>query len=221
MYAHLLVQRLLTKLSPFKLALSLALGASLPHPTAAHGAAARGWLAWRGPQQNGMSLEKNLPATVDPKKPLWAADFPGQSAPVIANGKVYIMGYLGEGADLQEGLACFDAETGAKLWERLNSDFISDTIYLRYATSTPAVDEETGNVFSQGTQGILASYTGDGKPLWQHSLMERFGRLTFPNSRTASPLIDGDLVITRGITANWGAHGPAGDRFYAFDKKTG
>ena len=29
------------------------------------------------------------------------------------------------------------------------------------------------------------------------------------------------MVITRGITANWGAHGPAGDRFYAFDKKTG
>ena len=51
--------------------------------------------------------------------------------------------------------------------------------------------------------------------------MEEFGRLTFPNGRTASPAIDGDLVITRGITANWGAQGPAGDRFYAFDKKTG
>jgi len=35
--------------------------------------------------------------------------------------------------------------------------------------------------------------------------MEEFGRLTFPNSRTASPVIDQDLVITRGITANWGA----------------
>src|SRR5207245_548945 len=51
--------------------------------------------------------------------------------------------------------------------------------------------------------------------------MEDFGRLTFPNSRTASPVIDRDLVITRGITANWGAQGPAADRFYAFEKKTG
>jgi len=51
--------------------------------------------------------------------------------------------------------------------------------------------------------------------------MEEFGRLTFPNSRTASPVIDADLVITRGITANWGTQGPAADRFYAFDKKTG
>jgi len=52
-------------------------------------------------------------------------------------------------------------------------------------------------------------------------MMEEYGRMTFPNNRTASPLIDKDLVITRGITAAWGAYGPPGDRFYAFDKKTG
>lgn len=180
-----------------------------------------GWLSWRGPDQVGMSRETGLPDKVDPKKPFWNADFPGQSTPVIANGKLYIMGYLGEGADLQEGVACFDAETGKKLWQQLYNDFLSDTVYLRYATATPAIDSETGNVFAQGTQGILASFTPDGKLLWKHSLMEEFGRLTFPNARTASPVIDGDLVITRGITANWGAQGPAADRFYAFDKKTG
>src|SRR3989442_10287529 len=116
----------------------------------------RGWLAWRGPDQNGFSAEKNLPDKIDPRTPLWLADFPGQSTPVIANGKLYIMGYLGEGADLQEGVACFDAETGTKLWQQLYNDFISDTIYLRYATASPAIDPETGNVFAQGTQGILA-----------------------------------------------------------------
>ncbi len=180
-----------------------------------------GWLNWRGPDQTGMSRETGLPDKVDPKNPLWSADFPGQSTPVIANGRLYIMGYLGEGPDLQEGVACFDAETGQKLWQHLFNDFISDTIYLRYATASPAIDPETGNVFIQGTQGILAGFTPDGKLLWKKSLMEEFGRLTFPNARTASPLIDGDLVITRGITANWGAQGPAADRFYAFDKKTG
>ncbi len=181
----------------------------------------QGWLSWRGPHQNGTSLEKNLPDKMDPKNPLWVADFPGQSTAVVANGRVYIMGYLGEGPDLQEGVACFDAETGKKLWEQRYSDFLSDTIYLRYATSSPTIDPETGDVFMQGTQGILAALSADGKVLWKHSMMEEFGRLTFPNSRTASPVIDGDLVITRGITANWGAQGPAGDRFYAFDKQTG
>lgn len=183
----------------------------------------RGWLAWRGPDQHGMSRETGLPDRVDSQKPLWRADFPGQSTPVIANGRLYIMGYLGDAIDpdLQEGVACFDAETGKRLWQQLYNDFISDTIYLRYATAAPAIDPETGNVYAQGTQGILAGFTPDGKLLWKRSLMEEFGRLTFPNARTASPIIDGDLVITRGITANWGAQGPAGDRFYAFDKKTG
>jgi len=199
--------------------LSLALAAALVPVSAP--AAVKGWLNWRGPAQNGSSPEKNLPDRLDPKAALWTADFPGQSTPVVANGKVYIMGYLGEGPDLQEGVACFDAETGRKLWEQRYSDYLSDTIYLRYATSSPAVDPETGNVYMQGTQGTLAAFTADGKALWKHSMMELYGRLTFPNSRTASPLIDGDLVITRGITANWGAQGPAGDRFYAFDKKTG
>ena len=182
---------------------------------------ARGWLNWRGPEQSGLSKEKNLPEKFEAKDALWVADFPGQSTSVIANGKLYIMGYLGEDADLQEGVACFDAETGKKLWQHLYNDFLSDTIYKRYATSSAAVDPETGDVFMQGTQGILAGFDAGGKLLWQRSLMEEYGRLTFPNSRTASPVIDKDLVITRGITANWGAQGPAGDRFYAFDKKTG
>src|SRR4051812_18749245 len=180
-----------------------------------------GWLAWRGPHQNGVSDEKGLPDTVDAGHPLWTAPFPGQSTPVIANGKVYIMGYLGEGPDLQEGVACFDAETGKELWAHLYNDFLSDTIYLRYATSTPAIDPETGNVYMMGTQGIFAGFGADGKPMFNFSMMERYGRLTFPNSRSASPLVDGDLVITHGITANWGANGAAGDRFYAFDKKSG
>jgi outer membrane protein assembly factor BamB len=200
---------------------SFVLGAFLALASISNFAAVDGWLAWRGPHQNGVSDEKGLPDSVDPSKPLWVAKFPGQSTPVIANGKVYIMGYLGEGSDLQEGLACFDEETGKMLWKQLFNDFLSDTIYLRYATSTPAIDPETGNVYMMGTQGIFAGFTSDGKPIFEHSMMELYGRLTFPNSRSASPLIDGDLVMTHGITANWGASGAAGDRFYAFDKKTG
>ncbi len=185
--------------------------------------AATGWLSWRGPEQNGRSRETGLPDTVATSGPSlrWKAPFPGQSTPAIADGRLYIMGYLGEGPDLQEGVVCFDAETGEKLWERLFSDYLSDTIYLRYATSSPTVDGETGQVYIQGTQGILAAFSPEGRLLWQHDLMEKLGRLTFPNSRTASPAIDGDLAITRGITANWGAQGAGADRFYAFDKKSG
>src|SRR5712691_9030939 len=80
-------------------------------------APARGWLSWRGPQQSGASVEKNLPEKIAIQEALWTADIPGQSTPVIAEGKVYIMGYLGDGPDLEETLVCFDAETGKKLWQ--------------------------------------------------------------------------------------------------------
>ena len=53
--------------------------------------------------------------------------------------------------------------------------------------------------------------------LWQTSMMEEYGRLTFPNGRTGAPVVEGDLLITRGITSSWGSEGPARDRFYAFD----
>jgi outer membrane protein assembly factor BamB len=188
---------------------------------ASAGAAPTGWFSWRGPNQNGTSAEENLPSTLDASHPLWTADFPGQSTAVACHGRIYIMGYLGAGPDLSEGVACFDANTGQKLWQKLYLDFLSDTIYKRYSTSSPTIDPETGNVYIQETQGIFAGFTADGKPLWEHSLMEEYGRLTFPNGRTASPVVDKDLVMTRGITANWGAQGPAADRFYAFDKITG
>jgi outer membrane protein assembly factor BamB len=188
---------------------------------AASAAGVPGWFNWRGPAQNGTSPETGLPDKVDAKKPLWTADFPGQSAPVIAGGRLYINGYVGEGANLREGVSCFDADTGKLIWRHLENDFLSDIIYLRYATSAPTVDVETGNIYVQGTQGLLSCLSPDGKVLWQHSLMEEYGRLTFPNARTATPAIDQDLVIVRGITSGWGANGPAADRILAFDKKTG
>ena len=76
-------------------------GVSLPQVWAAPVA---GWLGWRGPNQNGSSQETGLPTKVEVggKSQLWSSEFPGQGTPVIAGGKLYAMGYVGEGADLQE-----------------------------------------------------------------------------------------------------------------------
>src|SRR5207302_11117750 len=180
-------------------------------------------LNWRGPQQNGTSVEKGLPDrwTVGGTNHRWTFDLSGGGTPILANGRVYAFGYQGEGADLQEVLACLDAETGRKLWEHRFNDFISDIVYDRYAIGSPSVDAETGNVYVTASAGTFACFTGDGKLLWQHELMEEIGRLTFTNGRTGGPFLDDDLVLIRGITANWGGEGPAMERFYAFDKKSG
>ncbi len=182
-----------------------------------------GWLSWRGPLQTGVSLETGLPdkLTLKPPSLKWTYKLRGAGSPVIGNGKLYALGYEGEGADLQEVLVCLDANTGKRLWEQRFNDFLSDIIYDRYAIGSPAVDAETGNVYAMTSAGVFSCYTADGKLVWRKWMMEDFGRLTFPNGRTGAPFIEDNYVIIRYITSNWGGEGPAADRFYAFDKKTG
>jgi len=194
----------------------------IPDP---EGSKATGWLNWRGPHQNGTSDETGLPADLEvegaKKNLLWTRDIAGRGHAVVANGRVYCWGYRGDGPDLQEVLQCLDEKDGKVLWEHAYNDYLSDTVYSRYAVGAPTVDAETGYIYLMTTNGGVKCFAPDGKMVWEYSLMERFGRLTFPNGRTGAAVIDGDLVIVRGVTSYWGKQGPARDRFYAFKKKTG
>ncbi len=184
-----------------------------------------GWLNWRGPGQMGVSLETGLPETIDAASPLWSLPISSRGTPVIAQtaqgDRLYLWGYTGEREKLREGLWCIDADSGKVLWQHMESDFLSDVVYDRYAIGAPTVDPKTGNIFWLTSAGLFSAFAPDGKMLWQHSMMEAFGRLTFPNGRTGAPIIDDDLVIIQGITGNWGSDGPARNRYYAFDTTTG
>jgi len=185
--------------------------------------AQRGWLSWRGPDQNGTSAETGLIDSwdVDGEETLWTFDLRGRGTPVIGNGRVFFLGYEGEGADLEEMIVCLDERDGSKLWEIRWSDYLTDVIYDRYAIGSPSIDPETGNVFFMTSAGRIVAVTRDGEELWQHSMSEEYGRLTFPNGRTGAPAIDDERVIIHNITSHWGPLGPARDRFHCFDKHTG
>jgi len=178
------------------------------------------WLYWRGQDGTGVSTQTNLPSDLN-NSLLWTHEIQGGGVPVVAGGRVYQFGYYGVADDLQEALVCFDARNGNVLWDRRHSDFVSDIVYNRYGVGAPCVDPETGNVYFQTSPGLLIGYDANGEKLWERSLMEEFARLTFPNGRTGGPCVDENLVIIHAITANWGKHGPARDRFYAFDKFSG
>ncbi len=184
-----------------------------------------GWLSWRGPLQSGVSLETNLPDSLelDGEDHLWSYPVKGGGSPVIADGRVYVFGFYeeNEGKLVEETLLCLDADSGKKLWEYRSRDFLSDNVYNRYGIGSPCVDPDTGNVYVMITSGLALAFDRDGNKLWEHSMLEEFWRLTFPNGRTGGPVVDGDFVVFRGITANWGPSGPPGDRFYGFEKQTG
>lgn len=186
-----------------------------------------GWLNWRGPTQASVA-DATLTVTdwSDPEKLLaWQADLQGRGAAVVARypdgDRLFVGGYRGSTSDLIEVLACLDPVDGRVIWEKRFPDFMSDIIYNRYSIGAPSIDAETGNVYWLSSPGILVCYDRDGVEQWQVSMMEMFGRLTFPNGRTGSPTVFDDLVIVNAITSNWGREGPAKNRFYAFDKKDG
>ncbi len=186
--------------------------------------AASGWLHWRGPDQNGVSPAKqSLPTdlTLGGPNHRWSYKAHGAGTPVIADGRLFAIGFYGSNTDVEETIFCLDVKTGAKLWEHRFKDFLSDTVYNRYGIGAPYVDAETGNVYCESTCGVIKAFTRDGKLLWERSMMEEFGRLTFPNGRTGSLTTDGGLLYAKAITANWGADGPARSRYYAFEKLTG
>jgi outer membrane protein assembly factor BamB len=187
------------------------------------GSAPTGWLSWRGPAQNGTSPETGLidTVTVGGETHLWSYDIRGRGTPVVANGRVYGMGYENEGPELEEVLFCLDEDDGSLIWEHRFSDFLTDVIYSRYAIGSPTVDPVTGDVYSLTGAGLVNRFTADGELLWQRSMMEDLGRLSFPNGRVGAPMLFEDLVVVHFIFASWGPMGPARDRFFAFDKESG
>jgi outer membrane protein assembly factor BamB len=188
-------------------------------------AAAGDWSNWRGPEQNGVSRERDLPSTFSAKAKdshvLWRTPSGGISTPIVQNGQVYIINKAGKDVTQQERVQCFDADTGELKWEHKFNVFFTDIVADRLGWTHMCGDPETGNVYAHGTQGFLLCFSKEGKILWQHSLHEEYGRISGYGGRLVSPIVDGDLVIVSMLNASWGEQTIGGTRFVAFDKRTG
>ncbi len=181
------------------------------------------WPEWRGPARDGISTEKGFPTSWSPsgENLAWKAPYGGRSAPIVMNGRVYLQNTAERGANEQERVICFDADTGKLIWEHRFNIYLSDVPPHRVGWASPVGDPATGNVYALGVGGTLLALSRDGKVVWERSLGEDLGLLTTHGGRTVSPIIDGDLVIISGVTFQWGPHGRGAHRFMAFDKRTG
>ena len=181
------------------------------------------WPEWRGPDRDGRSMETGLPSSwsVSGEHLLWKAPYGGRSGPIVLGNHVYLQDSAGQGADLQERVLCLDTDTGKLLWEYRFNVYLSDVPPHRVGWASPVGDPITGNVYALGVGGVFLGLTRDGKLIWQRSLVEEFGLVTTHGGRTASPVIEGDLIIVSGITTGWGSQAKATHRFLAFDKNTG
>ena len=195
--------------------------------------AAQDWAHWRGPEQNGVSREGNLPDdwSLEPRKNVaWVAETGGRSTPIVLNGRVFLncrtkddINDPDELIHSQDQVVCWDAETGEELWRDKFNVFQTDIPAPRVGWASMCGDKETGYVYLHSVSGIFRCYDPDGKVVWEHSLGEDFGKISGYGGRTQTPIIDEDRVIVSFMATNWGAtKGPAPlHYYYAFDKKTG
>ena len=181
------------------------------------------WPDWRGPDRNGVSREKGLldKWSLSGQNLAWKAPYGGRSTPVILGDHLYLENTAGSGANEQERLMCFNADTGKLLWEYRFNLFQSDVPAHRVGWASPAADPETGNVYSFGVNNLLTALSKDGKKLWERSITEEFSPFTTHGGRTVSPMIDGNLVIVSTPTSTWGSMANRSQRFIALDKRTG
>ena len=181
------------------------------------------WPDWRGPARTGVSTEKNLVNSWSPsgENLAWRVPYGGRSGPVVFGDRLYLQNTSGAGAMEQERLMCFNADTGALLWEYRYNMFTSDVPAHRIAWSSPVVDPASGNVFAISGNGLAMSLSKDGKLLWERSLAEEYGMWTTHGGRMSTPIIEADKMIVSGLVFGWGQTAAPAHRFIALDKATG
>ena len=186
---------------------------------------AHDWHEWRGPDRNGTSSETSLPARWSPtgENVAWSLPFGGRSTPVVVGNRLYLQTTTGGNvAETQERLVAVDVDSGKVVWDRQFPVYLSDVPQHRAGWASPAVDRETGTVYMMTVGAQVIALSPGGAVLWERSLPEEYGAITTHGGRTTSPIVEGDNVILNTLIQNWGPdQGRPGNRYFAFDKRTG
>ena len=175
------------------------------------------WPQWGGPQRDLVWREKGIVKTLptDGLLPrMWSTPIgEGYAGPAVADGKVYITDLVDRhDKSGTERVHCLDAATGKILW--------THSYPVEYGISYPAGPRATpvvdgGRVYTMGAVGDLICFdVRDGKVLWQRNAVAEFGKNIATWGLAASPLVDGDRLITL-------VGGLQGALVVAFDKNTG
>jgi outer membrane protein assembly factor BamB len=178
-------------------------------------ASADEWPQWRGPRRDGVWREDGVVEKFDVKRlPLrWSVPISsGYSGPTVADGRVYVSDRVVEPAQI-ERVHCFDWKTGQQIWSHSYDCVYSNVGYQAGPRTSVSIDD--GRAYSLGTMGHLFCFdAATGEVLWKHDCNTEY-RIDMPTwGISASPIIDGDLVIAQ-------IGGADGACLVAWDKKTG
>jgi outer membrane protein assembly factor BamB len=176
-------------------------------------ARADNWPQWRGPTQDGVSKETNIPTDwSDTKNIAWKLPLPGRGAstPIIWGDRIFVTSM--DGQDV--ALLCVST-AGKELWKRKLGT--GSRMYMRdegdNASPTPCTDGK--HVWALVGTGDFACFDLDGKEVWRFNLQERYGQYRVQHGGIhITPVLDGDRLYLTLLSSG-------GHWVIAMDKATG
>jgi outer membrane protein assembly factor BamB len=176
---------------------------------------AENWPQWRGPNLNGWSSEKNLPAKwTTEENVIWKLAMPGLSGstPIIWRDMIFLSVAEGDnlffwGVDRKKGTVVWKQPLGA-----------GNVKMRKHNMSSPSPVTDGKTVFVMTGTGLFKAFDFKGKELWSRDIQKDYGEFGMNWGYASSPLLTEDALYVQVL------HGmKTDDPSYVLrvDKKTG
>ncbi|WDI42472.1 outer membrane protein assembly factor BamB family protein [Bremerella sp. P1] len=175
-------------------------------------AAADNWPSWRGPENQGISYEKNLPTQWSADKNIaWRLPMPGAagSTPVIWDDHIFLTSV----ADDDLVLMCVGTD-GVEKWRRKLGSGNRDVRGDEGNSAAPSPSTDGKHVWAFFSNGSLACFDFEGKEVWQIDVQEKYGKFDIQFGLTSTPVLHNDKIYLQLIHSG-------GAKVVAIDKATG
>jgi len=176
-------------------------------------AMADNWPTWRGPNQDGITGERDLPLHWNEQENIvWRAALPGASpsTPVIWGDRVFLTSTVRESDEVL--LICIDTK-GRQRWKQVVGRGKSEQAVMNnLAAPSPSTDGTY--VWTLTGDGALACHDLDGNLQWQFHVEDRYEKVKMPWGMASSPMPHGDLLYVQLFHLN-------ASRIVALEKATG
>lgn len=147
---------------------------------------AANWPQWRGPENNQISRETNLPVRWSPTENItWKLPMPGRSGstPIIWGERIFL--HVADGGNLY--LWCVDRNQPAIVWKKFLSG--GDRMRQKQNMSSPSPVTDGQTVWVMTGTGILKAFDFSGNELWARDIQKDYGQFGLNHGYASSPLL--------------------------------
>jgi outer membrane protein assembly factor BamB len=157
-------------------------------------ARADNWPQWRGPQNDGICNEANLPVKWSKTEGvLWRLPLPGRggATPCIWGDHIFLTSV---GADDNTLLLLCVGTDGKVRWQNElgKGNRNARTDEGNFASPSPSTDGK--HVWAFVGSGDLGCFDFDGKQVWKFDVQERYGRFEIQFGMSSTPVLEGDRL---------------------------